>query len=88
MTVPILITPVLRPFTENQKSVKVEGNTVRDCLQRLVARYPQTKKWIFANPDAPLVCVFLNKEAVLPDNLDNKVNEGDVIDLSLVVAGG
>jgi molybdopterin converting factor small subunit len=88
MKVTILITPVLRPFTENKKSVKVEGNTVRDCLKHLVARYPQTEKWILANPDAPLICMFLNKEAVLPDALDSKVNEGDVIDLSPVVAGG
>jgi molybdopterin converting factor small subunit len=88
MSVTILITPVLRPFTEDKNPVEVEGNTVRDCLKHLVARYPQTENWIFANPDAPLICIFLNKEAVLPDALDSKVNEGDVIDLSAVVAGG
>jgi sulfur-carrier protein len=88
MLVTILITMVLRPFTENKKSVEVEGTTVRDCLKQLVDRYPETKKWIFANPGAPMICIFLNKEAVLPDSLDRKVNEGDVIDLSPVVAGG
>jgi molybdopterin converting factor small subunit len=88
MSVTILITPVLRPFTENRKSVIVEGNSVRDCLKNLVARYPQIEKWIFANPEAPLICMFLNKKVVLPDALDSKVNEGDTIDVSPVIAGG
>jgi len=88
MTVTILITPVLRPFTDNRKSVEVKGKTVRECLKQFVACFPGSEKWIFANPDAPMICMFLNKEAVLPDDLDRKVTNGDVIDLSPVVAGG
>ena len=88
MTVTILITPVLRPYTGNRQSVKVEGTTVHDCLNRLVARYPETEKWIFGSSNAPLICIFLNKEVVLSNNLEKNVSEGDVIDLSPVVAGG
>ena len=86
MAVTILVTPVLRQFTDNQQSVEVEGTTVRECLNHFIARYPDTEKWVFAN--LPMVCIFLNKKVVLFNNLDEKVAEGDVIDLSPVVAGG
>jgi len=88
MTVTILITPILQQFTDNRQSIEVEGATVRDCLDRFVARYPDTQKWIFGNSKAPLIYIFLNKEVVLPGDLDKDVSEGDVIDLSPVVAGG
>ena len=88
MNVTILITPVLREFTNNRQSIEVEGTTVRDCLNHFIAQYPGTEKWIFSNNNAPMICVFLNKEAVLPENLDRSVSEGDVIDLSPVVGGG
>ena len=88
MTIKILVTPVLRPFTGNRKSIEVEGATVRDCLNRFVALYPGTENWIFANPKAPMISVFVNKEAVFPDNLDREINDRDVIDLTPVVAGG
>jgi len=35
-----------------------------------------------------MICVFLNKEAVLPENLDRSISAGDVIDFSPVVGGG
>ena len=86
MAVTIIVTPVLRQFTDNQQSVEVEGTTVRECLKHFIARYPDTEKLVFAI--SPMVCIFLNKEVVLFDNFDEKVAEGDVIDLSPVVAGG
>ena len=86
MAVTILVTPILRQFTDNQQSVEVEGTTVRECLNHFISRYPDTEKWIFAN--SPVVCIFLNMKLVLFNNLDEKVAEGDVIDLSPVVAGG
>lgn len=88
MNVTILVTPVLRQYTNNRKSIEVEGTTVRDCLNSFVARYPDTEKWIFSDNNAPMICLFLNKEVVLPENLDKIVSEGDVIDLLAVVAGG
>jgi molybdopterin converting factor small subunit len=88
MNVTILVTPVLSQYTNNRKSIKVEGTTVRDCLNSFVARYPEIEKWIFSDNNAPMTCLFLNKEVVLPENLDKIVSEGDVIDLLSVVAGG
>lgn len=88
MSVRIMITPVLRRYTDNRKWIDVEGMTIRDCLQRLVSLYPDTEKWIFGNNSAPMIGMFLNKTVVLPGNLDMAVADGDVIDLFPVIGGG
>ena len=88
MSVTIQVTPILRQYTGENQIVEVEGNTVLDCLKNLVCRYPDTEKWLFSNSDAPMICLFLNKEVILPEKLDTKVSEGDIIDLSPVIGGG
>ena len=88
MGVIIEVTPILRQYTDNRQTVEVEGNTVLDCLKSLVNRYPDTEKWLFSNSDTPMICLFLNKEVILPEKLDKKVSEGDIIDLCPVIGGG
>jgi molybdopterin synthase sulfur carrier subunit len=88
MSVTLKITPVLRQFTDNQETVQVEGTTVRECLNSLVARYPGTEKWLFSKSSAPMICIFLNREVVMPEDLDTNVSAGDVIDLCPVIGGG
>jgi molybdopterin converting factor small subunit len=88
MGITIKVTPILRRYTGNRQIVEVEGNTVLDCLKNLVARYPDTEKWLFSNSEAPMICLFLNKEVILPENLNTKVSGGDVIDLCPVIGGG
>jgi molybdopterin converting factor small subunit len=88
MGVTIHITPILRQYTHNRETVDVEGATVLDCLKSLVARYPDTEKWLFSNSDSPMICMFLNKEVVLPEKLDTKVSAGDILELYPVIGGG
>ena len=88
MIVTIKITPILRQYTGENQAVEVEGNTVLDCLKKLVAQYPDTENCLFSNNDSPMICLFLNKEAILPEKLDTKVSEGDIIDLCPVIGGG
>ena len=88
MGITIKITPILRQFTGNRQTIEVEGNTVLDCLKNLVGRYPDTEKWLFSSSDAPMICLFLNKEVILPEKLDTKVSKGDIIDLCPVIGGG
>ena len=88
MGITIKVTPILRQFTGNRQTIEVEGNTVLDCLKNLAGRYPDTEKWLFSNSDAPMICLFLNKEVILPEKLDIKVSKGDIIDLCPVIGGG
>jgi molybdopterin converting factor small subunit len=88
MGVTIKVTPILRQYTDNRQTIEVEGNTVIDCLKNLVAQYPDTEKWLLSNSDVPMVYPFLNKEAVLPEKLDTRISEGDIIELIPVIGGG
>ena len=88
MGVTIKVTPILRQYTGNRQTIGVEGNTVLDCLKNLVARYPDTEKWLFSNNDAPMICLLLNNEVILPEKLDTKVSEGDILDLCPIISGG
>jgi molybdopterin converting factor small subunit len=88
MSITIKVTPVLRQYTGNRETVEVEGATILDCLKSLAARYAGMEKWLFSNSNAPMICFLLNNEVVLPENLDAKVSEGDVIDLCPVIGGG
>jgi molybdopterin converting factor small subunit len=88
MNVTIKVTPILSQYTGNKQTVEVEGNTVFDCIQNLVARYPDTEKWLLSNSDALMICLFLNKEVILPEKLDISISEGDIIELIPVIGGG
>jgi sulfur carrier protein ThiS len=84
----IKLAQILQQYTSDQESIEVEGSTVRECLNNLVTKYPEIKKWIFDPNDAPLVIVLLNKELVLPGQMDKKVTKTDNIELVPLIAGG
>jgi sulfur-carrier protein len=84
----IKLAQILYQYTGDQETIEVEGSTVRECLNDLVIKYPEIKKWIFDPNDSPLVIVLLNKELVLPGQMDKKVTKVDNIELVPLIAGG
>ena len=72
----IKVPPVLRPQTDGEAEVSVEGGTVGDALRALAERYPSTKDQLFS-PEGELnryVNVYLNDEDVrVLDGLDTGV---------------
>jgi molybdopterin converting factor small subunit len=88
MTVKIKIAQVLRQYTDEKEIVEVDGSTVKQCLQNLINKYPETQKWIFDSNNAPRVIVLLNKSVVMPNQLDKAVADTDKIDLVPMIAGG
>jgi molybdopterin synthase sulfur carrier subunit len=88
MTQKIKLAQILQQYTGDQETIEVEGSTVHECLNNLVIKYPEIKKWIFDPNDSPLVIVLLNKELVLPGQMDKKVTKIDYIELVPLIAGG
>jgi molybdopterin converting factor small subunit len=70
--------------------VEVEGKTVGQCLQQVVAKYPETGKWLFLS-DSRLkdnVDIFVNGQNAFPEELAKPVQDGDDIHIIIVIAGG
>jgi molybdopterin converting factor small subunit len=87
----IKVPPVLRPQTNGEAEVSVEGGTVGDALSALAARYPPTRDQLFS-PEGELnryVNVYLNDEDVrVLDGLDTSTAEADTVVILPAMAGG
>jgi sulfur-carrier protein len=87
----IKVPPVLRPQTEGEAEVSVQGDTVGAVLSALAERYPQTRDQLFS-PDGDLnryVNVYLNDEDVrVLDGLDTGASESDTVVILPAMAGG
>ena len=82
---------MLRPQTEGEAEVTVDGATVGDALRFLAERHPATRDQLFS-PDGELnryVNVYLNDEDVrVLDGLDTPTNESDTVVILPAMAGG
>jgi len=88
MEILMVISPVLRPLVDNRESIRVKGDTVKDCLDSLAQTFPETRKWVFDVNNHPAIWVLLNGAIVLPGELDRRVQQGDEINLIPLVSGG
>jgi molybdopterin converting factor small subunit len=85
----VRIPPTLRNEVGGERQVEADGDTVREVLDDLVARYPALGAQLFADGDvAPFVNVYLGGEDVRTlDGLDTAVGTETVI-LLPAMAGG
>jgi molybdopterin converting factor small subunit len=87
----IKVPPVLRPQTDGEAEVGVDGSTVGDALKALAERYPATRDQLFS-PEGELnryVNVYLNDEDVrVLDGLDTAAGDSDTVVILPAMAGG
>jgi sulfur-carrier protein len=87
----IKVPPVLRPQTDGEAEVSVDGGTVGEALRALADRYPATKEQLFS-PEGELnryVNVYLNDEDVrVLDGLDTEAGGSDTVVILPAMAGG
>jgi sulfur-carrier protein len=87
----IKVPPVLRPQTDGEAEVAVDGGTVGDALRALAEKHPRTKEQLFS-PEGDLnryVNVYLNDEDVrVLDGLDTSVKDSDTLVILPAMAGG
>ncbi len=90
VSVKINIHPVLSHLTNNQDVAEVDGSTVGQCLEDLVARFPEVRKGLFGKDGDLLnyVDVYVNEESAYPEGLAKPVKDGDEIHIILMIAGG
>jgi molybdopterin converting factor small subunit len=79
---------VLKSLADDQENVKVNGNTVRECLADLIRRYPATGNWIFDEQGTLISVLMLNGQILHPRDLDKKVGGVDEIFVLTAISGG
>jgi cysteine synthase/molybdopterin converting factor small subunit len=86
----VRIPPTLRGEVGGVRSVEADGETVRELLQDLAARYPSLGAQILEDGDvAPFVNVYLGGEDVRTlDGLETVVDAGQTLILLPAMAGG
>ncbi len=86
----VRIPPTLRAETEGAAAVDANGDTVRDLLDDLTARFPALKDRIYPEGElARFVNVYVEGEDVRTrDGLETHVSDGATVILLPAMAGG
>jgi molybdopterin synthase sulfur carrier subunit len=87
----IRVPPVLRPQTDGNAEVSVDGDTVGEVLRALADRYPSTKDQLFSSEGDlnRYVNIYLNDEDVrVLDGLETSAANSDTVVILPAMAGG
>jgi molybdopterin synthase sulfur carrier subunit len=90
VSVKINIHPFLSQHTNNQDVVEVNGSTVGQCLQQLVAQFPELRPWLVEKDGKlnRLVEIYVNVESSYPEELAKPVKDGDELHIIIIISGG
>ncbi len=91
MPVKVLIPTPLRPFTDHQDAVELEGANVGELLDNLASRYREVRKHLFdeAGQLRSFVNVYVNEDDIRSlSRGDTAVQDNDVVSIIPSIAGG
>ncbi|MCL5033642.1 MAG: molybdopterin-synthase adenylyltransferase MoeB [Bacteroidetes bacterium] len=91
MAIKIFIPTPLRPFTDRQDTVEVDGSTVGEVLGNLTARYGQIKQHLYAEDGSfrSYVNIYVNDEDIRYLEKDKTAVRGtDTVSIIPSIAGG
>lgn len=92
MAVTVLIPTPLRPYTDNQDRVDLEGSSVGEILAELTSRYADLKRHLYteAGQLRNFVNVYLGDEDIrhLEQGEATPVQSGEIISIVPSIAGG
>ena len=89
MSVIIKLHKMLQPYADDRETVEMEGDTVGECLSRMVARYPEMEKELFRSRGKPysFFDIHLNGESADPAGMEQHVSDGDEISIEVFKPG-
>ncbi len=90
MSIEVNLPPLLQTLADGMKQIDVSGNTVGECLEAMVKRYPGLKERLFTTGGkiSRGLNIYINGEGVYPDVLARPVKDGDKIHLAYLIFGG
>jgi molybdopterin converting factor small subunit len=80
----------LQSYVNNKDIIEVVGATIRECLNSLVAQFPDIRHVLFNKEGKllPNVMVSINLNSSTSEKLEKSIRPGDEIYLIMVIAGG
>ena len=90
MSVTIIIPQFLQHLTGGTGLVQVNGDIVGECLNDLVAYFPQLKVLLFQEEGVlhDYLDIFINRESTYPEELAKPVKDGDELHIVKIIVGG
>ncbi len=90
MSVKVHLYSQLQTYTENKSIVEVEGNTVGQCLDDLIKKYPKIKPVLMDARGNLLSTVFVSVNLNSPKSepANQPITRNDELYLILIVSGG
>jgi molybdopterin synthase sulfur carrier subunit len=90
MSATIEISSVFGRYTNDQLNTKVEGDTVGECLEDFFQRHPDMRQ-IVLDKKGNLrhnFDIFVNGKSSYPLEMSKPVNDGDKLNLVMLIQGG
>jgi len=90
MSVNITIPGYLWRATNGNKTAKVHGNTVGDCLNKLVELFPPIGDKLLDKQGEllPYVEIYVSGHSARPEGLAKLVRDGDELNILFILGGG
>lgn len=82
------LSPSFREYANNIEAMEVDGNTVRECLDSLIARFPALGKLVSDSEHALSVLLIYDGEVIVPGRLDKPVADHAEISVLPMIYGG
>jgi molybdopterin synthase sulfur carrier subunit len=91
MSAEVKVASYLMQYTGGKEIIKVEGKSVRECLQDLIKQFPDMEKILF--DDNNILRAFFNifitgGDVAFAEKLDVPVKDGDILTLLYIIGGG
>ena len=86
----VIIPPPLQGPTRGQGEVKVEGATIRECLEAVDADYKGFLDQVLRQDGAAqrFVKIFVNEEQIANEDLDLALERDDAVEILVAIGGG
>ncbi|MCP2072926.1 UNVERIFIED_ORG: MoaD family protein [Pseudomonas lini] len=90
MSIFVTVPTLLRTFTQDQKRVEVQGQTVLEVIEDMEKQYPGVKERLIGDGQVHrFVNIYVNDDDIrFADNLATTLKAGDSLTILPAVAGG
>lgn len=91
MSTKVIIGPLIQEYVDIPSVLKVDGNTVGQCIDDLIRQYPEIRNWLFDQNSLLRVLISTNNAEVVTldkEGLARILKADDELQIIAVVAGG